>query len=179
MILLKLIAAPVHARTLALIALGELILLLFCSGLSWGVFALWPLGLFAWTLLEYLLHRFVFHLPLSHPLRFLGATLHAQHHQRPNEPPITKPPALTLGAFFVVSLVGWLTFGPSVFPLVAGMVAGYLFYEMSHIAAHTLLPSEHPLPSFQASHLAHHQDPLSRFGITSPLWDYLFGSLGK
>src|SRR5687768_1924236 len=101
----KITEEPTHARTILLIALAFLLML----GLSlraipwWHCLLLLPVGVFGWTFAEYLLHRFIFHLSMQHPLRFLGATLHAAHHAAPNKPPITKPPALTLSTFAVAS----------------------------------------------------------------------------
>jgi 4-hydroxysphinganine ceramide fatty acyl 2-hydroxylase len=178
----KLIAEPIHLKTFSLILLAELLLLALSSfvplAFSTAV-ALYVAGFFAWTLAEYILHRFIFHMSLNNPLRVLGATLHAAHHASPNKAPITKPPALTLGAFSVSCFLGWVVLNGITFLFFAGMLLGYFFYELSHVAAHVLTSSEHPLPSFQASHLAHHQNPKSRFGITSPLWDYILASLGR
>jgi 4-hydroxysphinganine ceramide fatty acyl 2-hydroxylase len=172
----KIVAESVHARTLFLIGVCASALLLASWMESVFSLGLLLLGFFAWTLAEYFLHRVVFHLPLTHPLRFLGATMHAAHHEAPNKPPITKPPALTLSAFAVACLSSYLMLGGVVLSFFSGMLFGYLWYETSHVAAHVLTPSEHPFPSFQENHLMHHQTPSSRFGITSPLWDYVFKS---
>lgn len=47
-------------------------------------------GFLFWTLLEYLLHRFVFHsesyLPNSKIVRYLHFNLHGVHHMLPNDP---------------------------------------------------------------------------------------------
>lgn len=65
--------------------------------------------------------------------------------------------------------------GPLPLALVAGLVAGYLGYELLHVAAH-VLPDDHPLPAVQRWHLAHHRDARRAFGITSPAWDHAFGT---
>lgn len=173
----KLLADPAHRRSFALIVLSAALLLSlwYDQGLRPFGLALLPAGLLAWTFLEYWLHRVLFHLPRTHPLAFLGASMHADHHDAPNAPPITKPPGLTLGTLWLVFLaLGWTLPWTGWAPFFAGAALGYLGYEVSHVAAHVLRAHEHPLPLVQRHHLAHHQTPSARFGITSPLWDWVF-----
>lgn len=66
-------------------------------------------GVFCFTLLQYFLHRFVFHsekwLPNSRVIRYLHYTLHGIHHMLPNDPDrLVYPPILfTVTFFFLVS----------------------------------------------------------------------------
>lgn len=175
---LRLLACKQHGLTFAALAVGEAWLCIRASATPFVAFAgSWLLGLATWTLLEYLLHRFAFHLPPAHPLALFGARQHFDHHAAPDRTPITKPLVLTVPALLVGYLAArWLTGAELVAPLWAGLVAGYLGYEVMHVAAHVLAPAEHPLASFQRAHLDHHVDIRSNFGITSPLWDVLLGT---
>ncbi|WP_437715904.1 sterol desaturase family protein [Sorangium sp. So ce448] len=169
---------PADARRLAVVAAAEVILLgigVWSGGGALAGALLWAAGLAGWTLIEYLLHRFLFHLPAEHPLAFLGARIHLVHHEAPDQAPIVKPPAATLGAFSAGFFATTAAAGLSrAAPLWAGLVAGYLLYELSHLAAHLLSDADHPLPAQRRHHLRHHAAPRARFGVSSALWDRAF-----
>ncbi|MBC8069909.1 MAG: sterol desaturase family protein [Deltaproteobacteria bacterium] len=153
--------------TLALAASGTAI----AGGLGVGsTLALGSLGVLTWTLVEYVLHRFAFHLPRSHPLSVLGARQHLDHHDAPSRQPISKPLQLTVPAIVLGVAALWQLGGAAGLAVGGGLVAGYLGYELLHVAAHVLV-RDHPLPALQRWHLEHHRDARHGFGITSPLWD--------
>ncbi|WP_437907333.1 sterol desaturase family protein [Sorangium sp. So ce327] len=169
---------PADARRLAVVAAAEVLLLgigVWSGGGALAGALFWAAGLAGWTLIEYLLHRFLFHLPAEHPLAFLGARIHLAHHEAADQTPIVKPPAATLGAFSAGFCATAAAAGVSrAAPLWAGLVAGYLLYELSHLAAHLLSDAEHPLPAQRRHHLRHHAAPRARFGVSSALWDRAF-----
>lgn len=73
---------------------------------SLQLFLVFALGIFSFTLLEYVLHRFVFHsekmLPNNRVIRYLHYALHGIHHTLPNDPDrLVYPPVL----FFITYLV--------------------------------------------------------------------------
>ena len=166
-----------HRRCYAVLVLVELGVLAVAAWRAPGALALglvWLGGVAAWTLLEYLLHRFVFHIPRTSPLSALGSRQHLDHHDAPSRLPITKPLYLTLPAIVIgVGVVS--TLGPLGLAVAAGLVAGYLGYELAHVAAHVLV-GDHPLPNLQALHLQHHIEPGRAFGITNGVWDRVFGT---
>jgi len=136
---------------------------LFVAGLAW------------WTLLEYLLHRFVFH---RFP-RTLGRR-HLQHHARLKERRLAMAPAVSaLGGVAIHAAVFLGAFGvPAGAPLLAGLVAGYAAYEWVHFATHYVVPRGRLLKALRRHHLIHHHaQPAARYGVTSPLWDWVFGTL--
>jgi sterol desaturase/sphingolipid hydroxylase (fatty acid hydroxylase superfamily) len=54
-------------------------------------------------------------------------------------------------------------------------VAGYLLYDMTHYAAHHLPMRSGYLKFLKRYHIMHHyRTPNARFGVSSPLWDYVF-----
>ena len=133
-------------------------------------------GAASWTLVEYLLHRFVFH--GSSP-RSIGAGEHRQHHARPDyfAPWWQKAlvalvvtaavlPALAFVAGAEISL--WFTLG---------FIAMYLLYEVLHRRAHTQPPRGRYGRWRRRNHFAHHfGDPGRAHGVTSPVWDRVFGT---
>jgi dihydroceramide fatty acyl 2-hydroxylase len=122
------------------------------------------LGVVWWTLLEYLLHRFAFH----KKGKYLGKR-HLAHHAKLDKRRLAVAPwqsmvgGSLLNAAVFVAVFGWAPGGA----LMAGMLGGYAAYEWIHYSTHYL----------RAYHLAHHhKSPKTRFGVTSPLWDYVFGT---
>ena len=59
----------------------------------------------------------------------------------------------------------------------AGLIAGYFFYEYLDFQAHHGTSRGRLTRYFRKYHLQHHHyDATVRFGVTSPLFDYLFGT---
>ncbi|MBI2712044.1 MAG: sterol desaturase family protein, partial [Bdellovibrio sp.] len=138
-------------------------------------------GIFSWTLAEYILHRFVFHIegktPLTQRLHFL---IHGLHHADPVDPTrLVMPPTASLFLGLVLYSLFRLPLGDTwVQPFFAGFLVGYLCYDYIHYAVHHFNPKT-PLGRFlKQSHMQHHYvDPESHWGVSSPLWDYVFGTV--
>jgi dihydroceramide fatty acyl 2-hydroxylase len=163
---------------------GPLIVALIVWGLSYvsplAILGLVILGYALWTLLEYWLHRIVFHFE---PDRGIGARLHwiihGIHHEHPNDPlRLVMPPAvsLPLGAFFFG--VFYLVFGEQlVGGVAAGFFAGYLVYDMVHFYVHHGQPRSRVARVLRERHMRHHfQDETRGFGVSAPYWDDVFGT---
>jgi len=145
-------------------------------------------GLFVWTLAEYLLHRFLFHYePKQEWLTRVWYLIHGVHHEQPQcktrlvMPPILSVPlALAFYALFYVVLAGAIGAPRWVGPAFAGFITGYLTYDMTHYATHHLPMRWGPLKYLKRYHLMHHfKTPDDRFGISSPIWDVVFGTKPK
>ena len=140
-----------------------------------------PAGFLLWSLLEYGLHRFVFHMDVaSPPIRTFIHSLHIHHHDAPQDPdrifvrPAYSIPAsaLLLGAFYLALSSLSLASG-----LVVGLWLGFLYYELVHYRVHVSAASGLLLGYQRRRHFHHHfVEPRSCFGVTSPLWDRVFGT---
>eukprot|EP00475_Leptophrys_vorax_P000108 TRINITY_DN10058_c0_g1_i3.p1 TRINITY_DN10058_c0_g1~~TRINITY_DN10058_c0_g1_i3.p1 ORF type:complete len:352 (-),score=81.09 TRINITY_DN10058_c0_g1_i3:66-1121(-) len=145
----------------------------------------WCTGLFLWTLVEYLVHRFVFHAEKyvpDHPawltLHFLG---HAIHHFLPMEKSrlvMPLPLSGTLGTLL------WFGVARTLFDLAGAQAAfcggifGYICYDLGHYFMHHAVPSQQYLKDLKSYHVAHHYvDPNLGFGVSSKLWDLVFGTI--
>ncbi|XP_059668012.1 dihydroceramide fatty acyl 2-hydroxylase FAH1-like [Cornus florida] len=138
-------------------------------------------GIFVWTLLEYSLHRFLFHIKTK---TYWGNTmhylLHGCHHKHPMDGlRLVFPPAATLILLMAFwSLVKLLT-PPSVArAFVGGGLLGYIMYDCTHYYLHHGKPTKGISSNLKRSHMNHHfriQD--KGFGITSSFWDKVFGTL--
>lgn len=152
------------------------------------VFGMYAVGLLVWTLSEYILHRYLFHWEPTHPaLKRAWYLIHGVHHEQPQcktrlvMPPILSIPLAILFFLFFKMLVGTILGAPLwVAPLFAGFVTGYVTYDMMHYAEHHLSMKWGFLKFVKRYHLLHHyKTPEHRFGVSSPLWDYVFGTKPK
>jgi dihydroceramide fatty acyl 2-hydroxylase len=161
-------------------------------------------GLLAWSLTEYLIHRFVFHPPPQieedtrrlltglgpnqpcmaalptwrHRFYFL---VHGVHHDFPSDSRrLVMPPAVSVplaGLFFTLFR---LALGAASLVTFAGFLAGYLIYDTTHYLTHRGWAGT-ALGRFQRRrHFRHHYaDSSHDYGVSSPLWDVLLGTLGS
>jgi dihydroceramide fatty acyl 2-hydroxylase len=140
-------------------------------------------GLGLWTLTEYWLHRLLFHWEPS--FRYgdrLHFIIHGVHHDHPNDRMrLVMPPALSipLAAVFYAGFV--LVFGtPAAFSLFAGLLLGYLAYDYTHYHVHHHTPRTKLGKRLREQHMRHHfQDHRYGYGVSSPLWDVVFGTLPR
>jgi sterol desaturase/sphingolipid hydroxylase (fatty acid hydroxylase superfamily) len=86
--------------------------------------------------------------------------------------------ALLFYAAFHLILGTLLGMSHWVAPTFAGFVAGYLTYDMTHYATHHF-PMRRGIWKFlKRYHMLHHyKTPDRRFGVSSPLWDIVFGTM--
>jgi sterol desaturase/sphingolipid hydroxylase (fatty acid hydroxylase superfamily) len=151
-------------------------------GLSSGI-ALFVFGLFLWTLTEYLLHRYVFHFePKSAIGKRIHFLTHGVHHDYPNDskrlvmPPLVSIPLAFAFFFLFLSIFG----GNYLPPVFAGFIFGYICYDEIHYATHHA-PLKGKVGLFlKHHHVKHHyKDPSMRYGVSSPLWDFVFGTIDR
>jgi dihydroceramide fatty acyl 2-hydroxylase len=138
------------------------------------------LGLFVWTLVEYCLHRFVFHFRArSRVGRYFVFLFHGVHHAAPRDKTrLVMPPAGSIIAMAVLYPVfRFAVPAPWVEPFVAFFIVGYLVYDYTHYATHHF-PMRTPLLHFlKVYHLQHHYGAAGlRYGVSSPVWDRVFGT---
>ncbi len=145
-------------------------------------------GLFLWSLAEYVLHRFLFHFPAKTPWQErISFLFHGIHHEQPRiktrlvmPPAVSIPLALLFYGFFYLTIgfifgdVRWVS------PVFAGFLVGYLLYDMTHYSTHHIPMKKGYLRLVRQQHMYHHfQTPNKRFGVTTPVWDYVFGTMPK
>ncbi|MBW2528862.1 MAG: sterol desaturase family protein [Deltaproteobacteria bacterium] len=134
-------------------------------------------GAATWTLAEYGIHRHLGHDPELHPNPF--SREHRRHHATTSyfAPSYLKVLAAA-GALAAVApaasaLLG-LRAGTS---FAAGFASAYLGYEVVHRLAHVAAPRTSYGRWLRRHHFHHHfHNPKRNHGVTSPLWDHLFGT---
>jgi sterol desaturase/sphingolipid hydroxylase (fatty acid hydroxylase superfamily) len=143
--------------------------------------ALVALGMLSWTLIEYLMHRFLLHYrPQAPALLEIVEMLHLGHHRNPrDEAKITVPVfgslpiAGTLLVVFRLVAGSWQVAAL----LLAGTIAGYLYYELVHFWIHCGARCQRWLRQPRANHYFHHfRDQRRCFGVSTSLWDLMLGT---
>ena len=141
------------------------------------------IGIFIWTLAEYLLHRFVFHF---HAKSARGQRItflfHGIHHAQPQcKTRLVMPPVVSIPGFILFYSLIYLILGVVlqvpywIAPLMFGSVVGYLFYDLGHYATHHSSMRSGYGRLIKRNHMLHHyKTPNKRFGVSSPIWDYVF-----
>ncbi len=162
-------------------------------------------GAAIWTLTEYLVHRFVFHVddatmeevtrlvasvepgqPVFPVLKTLKQKhyfiAHGVHHDFPNDSKrLVMPPVISVPLAVVFYFLFRWIFGAVAAPAVlAGMVVGYLVYDTTHYAVHHWRLHGRVTLYLKKHHYRHHyQDPDKDYGVSSPLWDIIFRTWGQ
>ncbi|WP_242138382.1 MULTISPECIES: sterol desaturase family protein [unclassified Sphingomonas] len=137
------------------------------------------LGLLIWTLFEYAMHRFIFHLKLrSEWWRKLIFITHGNHHTMPGDRYRNiMPPVVSVGISGMIWILFYALFGAPGSVLFLGFGIGYVVYDVIHYACHQL-PMRGPLlRKLRQHHIRHHYAKQEgNFAITAIVWDHVFGT---
>ena len=150
----------------------ELSLLITCS--------LFGLGLLAFTLTEYLVHRYVFHMGTYTKLgKKIQYTIHGMHHEYPKDKTrLAMPPIASVTLATALLLIFRLVMGNLVFSFLPGFLLGYAGYLFVHYIIHAYQSPKNVFKILWIHHSIHHFKKNERaFGVSSPLWDYIFRTM--
>jgi len=139
-------------------------------------------GLLFFTFAEYALHRNLYHLePTSQWRKRFTYIVHGVHHDYPKDRSrIAMPPVGIV--IYLVLFYAIFTFllGNYGYSTLAGFGIGYCVYISIHYMVHAFRPPNNIFRTLWTNHAIHHyQDDTVLFGVSSPLWDYVFGTLPK
>lgn len=163
--------------------LAAVLLFLAFSGLPLGQAVLSMIaGIFLWTLFEYSMHRFLFHLTGDSPfLKHFHYVVHGMHHAHATDPlRVIFPPFLSVitgalvAGFLALTLPLYWFFG-----VYASFIIGYTWYEFMHYADHHIKWKYPWFKRLKRHHLLHHHSSEYRgknFGVTTILWDKVFNT---
>jgi sterol desaturase/sphingolipid hydroxylase (fatty acid hydroxylase superfamily) len=141
-------------------------------------------ALFFWSFAEYILHRYIFHWisenKFAQRFHFI---MHGSHHLFPkDEQRLLMPPVpgvimaslLFLIFYIIFSLLGFPAYTWAFFP---GFFLGYLLYSFLHRATHVNRPPKRFKFLWKHHSLHHYKYPEKAFGVSSTLWDHVFGTM--
>ena len=140
------------------------------------------LGVLTFSLVEYLMHRYLFHLaPKTEKHEKFAYAVHGVHHDYPKDKDrlaMPIPLSLTLSALFF--LFYKMIMGNLVYAFLPGFLIGYAAYLWVHFMVHAFQPPKNFWKVLWVHHGIHHyKDPGNAFGVSSPLWDYIFRTMPK
>ncbi len=141
---------------------------------------LFPVGLFSFTLLEYFIHRFVFHFHTASEFEEkLQYYMHGIHHEFPRDKDrLVMPPVMSVVIAFLFWGIFRFTFGVQGWILFGGFISGYSTYLVIHYALHAMRPPANFLKYLWKHHSLHHySEKGAAYAVSMPLWDYVFGTM--
>lgn len=136
-------------------------------------------GLLGWTLFEYVMHRFLFHLELPGAIgRRLAFVIHGCHHVDPRDPlRNVMPLSASIPFAAVIAALADLLIDRADWLLVGGFgVLGYVAYDLSHWAFHQRRSRHRLFRYLQRHHWRHHAGGAGNYAVTAPPWDWIFGT---
>lgn len=142
--------------------------------------ALFLAGVFVFTWVEYMVHRYVFHIPTPTVLsKKFQYTIHGVHHEFPKDKErLAMPPLLSVTIATILLILFRLVMGDFAFAFVPGFLVGYAAYLAVHYMVHAYAPPRGWLRVLWRNHAIHHyKDGEVVFGVSSPLWDYVYGTM--
>jgi sterol desaturase/sphingolipid hydroxylase (fatty acid hydroxylase superfamily) len=138
------------------------------------------IGLFVWTITEYIMHRWVFHFyPKSQIGKRIHFIFHGVHHDYPNDAKrLVMPPSASIPmALALYFLFFYLLPDGTIFAFYAGFLIGYLTYDMMHYALHHANFKNAFWKRLKQHHMLHHySDSTKGYGVSSAIWDKVLGS---
>lgn len=151
-------------------------------GISPGMFVvLFLAGWLTWSLAEYLMHRYIFHFLGAEPWkRRFHFIIHGVHHDYPDD---ASRLVMPIGASIPIGVVFYSIFlllfgearGSAAF---VGFGVGYLAYDGIHFAVHHFRLTSSVGRWLKKHHMQHHHTGIeAKWGVSSPLWDYVFGTM--
>ena len=137
-------------------------------------------AIFIWTLVEYLMHRYVYHFINENKyVQKFHYYSHGVHHHYPKDearlflPPV---PGLVVAALFFG--VFYLLMGHYAFAFFPGFLMGYLVYVYTHWAIHRFKKPRNKWGYIWDHHNLHHfKHPDKAFGVSTPFWDHIFNTM--
>jgi len=138
------------------------------------------LGAFFFTLIEYLMHRYLYHIPAeTEKKRKFQYTIHGVHHDHPRDKSrLALPPILSIVLAVLFISLYRLIMGDLGYAFGGGFLFGYSTYLAAHYAIHMYKPPKNFLSIIWKHHNLHHfVGDDGAFGVSSPFWDHVFGTM--
>ncbi|MCH7399957.1 sterol desaturase family protein [Belliella sp. DSM 107340] len=139
-------------------------------------------GIIVFTFVEYMMHKHFFHMEPDTPVKDkLQYTVHGVHHDYPKDKDrLAMPPFVSAFYALVFYVVFSFIMGSYALFFLPGFLFGYAAYLGVHYIVHAYQPPKNFFKILWVNHAVHHyKNPDVAFGVSSPLWDYILGTLPK
>ncbi|MCC5938392.1 MAG: sterol desaturase family protein [Lunatimonas sp.] len=147
-----------------------------------GAIALLVGGFLTFTFVEYIMHRYLYHMePDSKFKDKVQYSMHGVHHDYPKDKDrLAMPPFISAMYAVILYFVFDFIMGEYAFYFLPGFLVGYAGYLGVHYIVHAFQPPKNFLKVLWVNHAIHHyKDPDVAFGVSTPIWDYVFGTMPK
>lgn len=136
-------------------------------------------GFIFFTLSEYMVHRFVYHSGTYTDKKRWQFKIHGFHHAFPRDKErLAMPLTLAILLACLFFLLFRLIMGKYAWFFSPGFISGFAFYQFVHYTIHMRRPPKNRLQYWWKHHHIHHYRESNRaYGVTSPLWDMVFGTM--
>jgi sterol desaturase/sphingolipid hydroxylase (fatty acid hydroxylase superfamily) len=141
---------------------------------AWYGVASLLIGGLAFTFVEYAMHRWLFHTS-----SLLAGELHTSHHDDPNQPTALPFWSSAVSAPILFWLLTQFLSAPLAHWMLCGFFAAYCAYGVLHHLQHSVRIKNVPyrwLRKKWIAHAVHHGRVNVNFGVTTSLWDRVFGT---
>jgi sterol desaturase/sphingolipid hydroxylase (fatty acid hydroxylase superfamily) len=141
---------------------------------------LFIVGLLTFSLVEYLMHRYLFHMEIyTEARKKMQYVMHGVHHEFPKDKDrLAMPPLASLSIATALLFLFRLVMHDNVFAFLPGFLIGYAGYLFIHYIVHAYPPPKNIFKKLWIHHGIHHyKNNDIAFGVSSPLWDYVFRTL--
>jgi len=128
-------------------------------------------GLLLFSFVEYAFHRWLFHGPIA-----VFEQGHTRHHEQPlgdDSLPFFLPP---LGMLALAGVLALILSPSNALLLAAAFASGYTLYGLCHTVIHVRRFRSAGARRWAGAHHVHHHHPHTNYGVTTPLWDIVFGT---
>ncbi len=141
------------------------------------------IGVLYWSLIEYVIHRFIYHQKFkSKAFNYFIGSFHQYHHKKMSDHRVLN------SGFLMICLILPIVLSPlmlifhiqSVLSIGLGLSIGYYLYECVHYFIHYRQYCSGYMSYIQKYHMHHHKkSPMKNFGNTTHLWDYIFNTYDR
>lgn len=175
----------IHPVTPLVVFIPVMLVMIYLGYTATGIlstFICFVSGIFLWSLTEYVIHRWVFHYePKSETGKKVHFLVHGIHHDYPRDATrLVMPLLVSVPLATLFYLLFKAVFGIYHYNIFAGFVLGYVSYDSIHYATHHLDMKGKMGKFLKTYHLRHHYaDEHTAYGVSNPLWDYVFGTVPR
>ena len=138
------------------------------------------IGLVSFSWVEYNIHRYLFHMVINTGFKKdIQYKFHGVHHEYPKDKMrLAMPPLVSITIVITLFFLFRLIMGDFVYGFLPGFLVGYASYLFIHYIIHAFRPPKNIFRILWIHHGIHHYKRNDKaFGVSSPLWDYLYRTI--